>query len=646
MATPPLVLHADDGHADRLLEGLRLHVERMPLAFVALGPDLRVSDWNPAAESVFGFRRDEVLGRDPLGLMVPPAARPAVEAVFRQVRDGDPEAHSVNENVTKDGRVITCEWFNTRLTEPGGRFAGLVSMARDVTERLRAEDARHREREFLRAVLGSIEEAVFACDAQGTLTYANRPAQAILGEARPPVPLEEWTRLYRVLHTDLKTPMGPEDLPLLRALRGEAVRDVELVLDLGRGESQFLLASGQPLLDAEGNRLGAVVAVRDVTERRRLQEQHTQAQKMEAVGRLAGGVAHDFNNALTVITGYGHAVLGDLPADSPVRTHVAEMVKAGERAAELVRRLLAFSRKSVLAPRVLDLNEVVRGLEGMLRRLLGEDIDLVTSLRPCLGRVRADPGQLEQALINLAANARDAMPRGGRLTVETADLPAGEGRGPQVLLAVTDTGCGMTAEVRARAFEPFFTTKEKGRGTGLGLAMVHGFVRQSGGHVEAHSEPGHGTTFRLYLPRVQEEVAGRTPHPGPPAAPRGTETVLLVEDEEGVRALVRQVLRAGGYTVLEAGDGARALRVAEMHLRPIHLLLTDVVMPEMGGRELAERLLALHPAARVLFTSGYTDDALVRHGVLEDEVAFLHKPFTPADLARKVREVLDSPGTA
>jgi PAS domain S-box-containing protein len=500
-----------EAERDRLLERLRLHVERMPLAYVANDADIRVTDWNPAAEAVFGFRREEALGRDCLDLLVPPAARGQTDEVLRRLRAGDMEAHSVNENVTKDGRTILCEWFNTPLIDPSGRFVGVVSMAQDITER------------------------------------------------------------------------------------------------------------------------------------RRLEEQYTQAQKMEAVGRLAGGIAHDFNNALTVITGYGHVVLGELPADSPARPHVGEMVEAGERAAELVRRLLAFSRKSVLAPKVLDLNEVVRGLEGMLRRLLGEDIDLVARLQPGLGRVRADPGQLEQALFNLAANARDAMPRGGRLTVETADVPAGEGRGPQVLLAVTDTGCGMTAEVRARAFEPFFTTKEKGKGTGLGLAMVHGFVRQSGGQVEVCSEPGRGTTFKLYLPRAREEVAGRTPHPAPPAAPRGAETVLLVEDEESVRALVRQVLRGRGYAVLEAGDGARALRVAEIHLRPIHLLLTDVVMPGVGGRELAERLLALHPEARVLFTSGYTDDAVVRHGVLEEEVHFLHKPFSPADLAQKVREVLDAP---
>jgi CheY-like chemotaxis protein len=369
---------------------------------------------------------------------------------------------------------------------------------------------------------------------------------------------------------------------------------------------------------------------------------------MEAVGQLAGGIAHDFNNALTVICGLGHVVLGDLPADSPSRPHVAEMVKAGERAAALVRRLLAFSRKSVLADRVLDLNAAVLGLERMLRRVIGEDVELATRLQPGPGWVKADPAQLEQALVNLAVNARDAMPRGGKLTVETRDVeleeaPAGARPGRYALLAVRDTGCGMTAAVRARAFEPFFTTKGPGQGTGLGLAMVHGFARQSGGYVEADSAPGAGTTFRLYLPRAEGPAAAGRPHPAVPAARRGSETVLLAEDDPAVRAFCRQALRAEGYAVLEAAGGAEALRVAEGYLRPVHLLVTDVVMPGVGGRELAQRLAALHPEARVLFVSGYTDDAVVRHGVREGQVPFLPKPFTPADLARKVREVLDAP---
>jgi CheY-like chemotaxis protein len=336
-------------------------------------------------------------------------------------------------------------------------------------------------------------------------------------------------------------------------------------------------------------------------------------------------------------------VLGELPADNPSRPHVAEIVKAGARAAALVRRLQAYGHEAVPAPKVLDLNAVLGGLQGRLRRLLGEGVALVARLQPGLGRVRADPAQLEQALVSLAENARDAMPGGGRLTIETRDAGPGECRGPGVLLAVSDTGRGLTPEAKARLFEPFFTTKGAGQGTGWGLATVHWFARQSGGHVEVESEPGAGTTLRLCLPRAAGPAAAGQPHPAPAAAPRGSETVLLAEDDPAVRAFLGHALRANGYTVLEAGDAAEALRVAEVCLRPVHLLVSDVVMPAVGGRELAKRLAPLHPEMKVLFVSGYTDDTLVRLGLLEGQVHFLQKPFTPADLACKVREVLDAP---
>jgi CheY-like chemotaxis protein len=370
---------------------------------------------------------------------------------------------------------------------------------------------------------------------------------------------------------------------------------------------------------------------------------------MEAIGQLAGGVAHDFNNLLTVINGYADLVLGMLPAGE-ARDMVSEMARAGGRAATLTRQLLAFSRKTVLAPRVMDLNETVRDMGAMLRRLLGADIDL--SVRPGqgVGPVHADPAHLEQVILNLAVNARDAMPRGGKLTIEMREVEldrayassrAGVRPGGYVLLAVSDTGCGMTEEVRRHAFEPFFTTKPVGQGTGLGLATVYGIVKQGGGHVEVESEPGTGTTFKVYLPRAEADA---TPMPAPArfTAPRGTETVLLVEDDAAVRALGAQVLRAGGYEVLEAGDGGEALRVRSGHAGPIHLLVTDLVMPGLGGRPLAERLTARYPELKVLYLSGYTDDAAVRYGILRDHANFLQKPFSPTALARKVREVLDT----
>jgi PAS domain S-box-containing protein len=390
--------------------------------------------------------------------------------------------------------------------------------------------------------------------------------------------------------------------------------------------------------------------VRDLTEQRRLQEQLVQSQKMEAVGRLAGGIAHDFNNLLTVITSYSDLLLEDLAPSDPKRQDVEQVRHAADGAAALTRQLLAFSRQQVLAPRVVNLSHVVQGVEKMLRRVIGEDVDLVTSLDPEVGAVKADVGQLEQVLMNLAVNARDAMPTGGKLMLETAnvehdvDYAREQEASPVrrfVMLAVSDTGIGMDEATKARIFEPFFTTKEPGKGTGLGLATVYGIVHQSGGFIWVYSEVGRGTTFKIYLPEVDAPVSST----GAAAAtdlPRGTETVLVAEDSEAVRAVTRQVLERQGYTVLEAPHGNAALALAAAHDGPIHLLLTDVVMPGLSGRQLADELTKRRPATRVLYTSGYTDDAVVRHGVLEAGIAYLQKPFTSASLARKVRETLDA----
>jgi PAS domain S-box-containing protein len=390
--------------------------------------------------------------------------------------------------------------------------------------------------------------------------------------------------------------------------------------------------------------------VRDLTEQRRLQEQLVQSQKMEAVGRLAGGIAHDFNNLLTVITSYSDLLLEDLAPTDPKREDVEQVRHAADGAAALTRQLLAFSRQQVLAPRVVNLSAVVQGVEKMLRRVIGEDVDLVTSLDPDVGSVKADVGQLEQVLMNLAVNARDAMPAGGQVMLETAnieydpDYARDEAAGPArrfVMLAVSDTGIGMDEATKARIFEPFFTTKGPGKGTGLGLATVYGIVQQSGGYIWVYSELGRGTTFKIYLPEVDAP-----PEAAAVAAselPRGTETVLLVEDSEAVRAVARQVLERQGYTVLEAPRGDVALALAAAHDGPIHLLLTDVVMPGLSGRQVADQLTELRPDMQVLYASGYTDDAVVRHGVLEAGIAYLQKPFTTATLTRKVRETLDRP---
>ena len=383
------------------------------------------------------------------------------------------------------------------------------------------------------------------------------------------------------------------------------------------------------------------------------QDQLTQARKMEAVGRLAGGVAHDFNNLLTVMIGRSQLLLRRLETQDSVRPELELIQEAAGQAAELTRQLLAFSRKQVLRPTVLDLNRAVANLGAMLKRLIGEDIVLVTELAPTLGCVKADPGQIQQVVMNLAANARDAMPRGGRLTIETANVDldatyarrhAGVPPGPYVMLAVTDTGLGMAPETQAHIFEPFFTTKGPGQGTGLGLATVYGVVKQSDGHIWVYSEPGRGTTFKIYLPRVNATVTPEETDPnGAPLSP-GHETILLAEDAPAVRALARDVLQAQGYTVLEAQHGREALTIGEQHAGPIHLLLTDVVMPEMNGRELVERLAPIRPTTPILYMSGYTDNVVVHHGVLDRSAVFLEKPFTPAALVCKVRQVLDTNG--
>ncbi|NOT26774.1 MAG: response regulator [Acidobacteria bacterium] len=416
------------------------------------------------------------------------------------------------------------------------------------------------------------------------------------------------------------------------------------------GSVRWVLNSGTQIRDEAGAITRLSGLTHDVTERKELEAQFHQAQKMESVGRLAGGIAHDFNNLLTVINGISELVLAQVGKDDQVHADIQEIHRAGERAAVLTRQLLAFSRRQILVPRVMNVNTVVAGMESLLQRLLGADINLVVVSTQGVSNVNADPGQIEQVITNLAVNARDAMPQGGQLIIETQNVTIDEGYGRQhgvamptgsyVLLDVSDSGVGMDAATRARIFEPFFTTKGPGKGTGLGLSTVYGIVKQSHGFIWVDSEVGQGTSFKIYLPQVTAAAGADQPRPTVPSS-SGTETILLVEDDAGLCRLATRFLEPAGYTVLGAATGEEALRVLERHGEPVHLLLTDVVMPGMSGRGLADRIAQTRPGVKILYMSGYTDDIVVRHGVSEEQVPFLSKPFTAWELLQKVREVLD-----
>ncbi|MBI4643106.1 MAG: response regulator [Deltaproteobacteria bacterium] len=478
---------------------------------------------------------------------------------------------------------------------------------------------------------------------EGTFLLANPAIAAMFGYASP----EEFINTPAPqLCTD---PAEHQDLVDTLLTQGKVVGR-EMQLKRKDGTLFWGSITANMVKNNHGESLFIDGLIEDITLRKLLEDQLAQAQRMEAVGHLAGGVAHDFNNLLTAVIGHSEILLLELPPDEPLSEHVQEIMKAAERGNSLTRQLLAFGRRQILQPWVVNLNSIVTDMNKMLQRLIGEDIDVVPMLDPDLGLVKADPGQIEQIIMNLTLNARDAMPRGGKLTLETANVYLDEDDalthlkvkpGPYVMLAVSDSGVGMDAETQARIFEPFFTTKERGRGTGLGLSTVYGIVKQSGGHIWLYSEVGKGTIFKIYLPRVEEVFEPSRMRVAPVISSlQGEETILVVEDDDSLRAVISKVLQRYGYDVLTAGNGDEALAVCGSHEGPIHLLLTDVVMPRMSGRELAERLVHLHPETRVLYMSGYTDNAVVHHGVLAADLQFIQKPFKIIALLQKVREVL------
>ncbi|WP_238602802.1 hybrid sensor histidine kinase/response regulator [Fimbriiglobus ruber] len=601
----------------------------------------QVFDVNPFLANLLGYRHDELLGKElwEIGLFRDVESN---KAAFRTLQEKGYIRYDDLPLATKDGRPIQVEFVSNVYDV--GRDRVIQCNIRDITERKRTEDVlwmRNR-------VIGAVTQGILITDPKqpdNPIVYASPGFVQMTGY-----------KVGEVLGRNCRFLQGKDtDLEAVARVR-EAVRagepcTVEVLNYQKNGTPFWNELSVSPVRDETGILTHFVGVQVNVTERKKLEEKFRHVQKMEAIGQLAGGVAHDFNNLLTIINGYSEILLQSLPLDDPSRHMVTQIFKAGERSAGLTRQLLAFSRQQVLAPRVLVLNEIVTDTEQMLRRLLGEDVRLTTTLTPNLWAVRADPGQVEQVLMNLAVNAQDAMPTGGRLTIETRNVELDESyvqahpearSGPFALLSVTDTGNGIPPDVIARIFEPFFTTKEVGKGTGLGLATVYGIVKQSGGHVGVYSEVGVGTTFKVYLPRAERLPSGSMIARGLRVSPRGAETILLVEDDHGVRGLTRHVLSECGYTVLEAAEGDDAVRLATGRAAPIHLLITDVVMPGPGGLLVAERVTQRHPEVRVLFVSGYTDDAVIRHGILREGVNFLQKPFSPVALTFKVREVLDA----
>jgi len=603
---------------------------------------LRFLAVNESATVQYGYSKEEFLAMT-IEQIRPPEEVPKLREALATIT---PELlHSRGwRHLRKDGSEIHTESLSHHI-ELAGRPAFIV-LSMDVTERMAAETALDEQAGILRAVVDDSPLAIVIAAPDLTITRWNNAAVKQFG----------WTADEAI---------GQSLLMLMPENRLEEFYEQRRKLDEGaivtNFETQRLRRDGtlrdvsisKCALHANGRLSGIVSIVSDSTDRKRLEAQYRQAHKMEAVGQLAGGVAHDFNNLLTVIISYSQMLLAEFAEGSSGRSDVLEIKRAAERAALLTKQLLAFSRQHVLRPQILDLNLVIGDLEQMLRRLLREDISIVLTLDAALGPVAADPGQIEQIVMNLVVNARDAMPNGGRLSIETSNVrfdssyqvrasDALLAAGSYVVIAVSDNGSGMSPQVQARIFEPFFTTKRLHEGTGLGLSTVYGIVKQSGGYITVYSEIGHGTTFKVYIPLADAVIDSRGPDDGASTlATQGGETVLIVEDDDALRRVASRALQQCGYEVLVAADGAQALELCSQHERGLHLVVTDMVMPEMSGIELAERIALSYPEIKVLLMSGYTRDETARRGIASERYAFLEKPFTPSKLAAKVRELLD-----
>jgi two-component system cell cycle sensor histidine kinase/response regulator CckA len=597
-----------------------------------------------AYQRVLGYSADELKKSSGFEQIHPDDRAKVQEAAAEARRSG--EGKTLEYRIRhKDGSWRVLESTSSAILSKKGEPERLVIVNRDVTERKKTVEALRQSEVSFRSLVEEAPYGIYRVTEDGEFLRVNPALQKILGYESPDELLKTNLGLDVFRH--------PVDFRRLVELLGSVgeFKDVEVDWKRKDGIPITVRCSGRRLNEGPDGTPYFEAFAEDVTDRRVLERQLRMAAKMEAVGRLSGGIAHDFNNLLGVIIGYSQVLRRRLGSDNPLYEHADEVEKAAQRAVSLTRQLLAFSRQQILTPVVLDLNRLVSDMEKMLPRLLGEDIAVSIKLDPELGSVKADQGQVEQVVMNLAVNARDAMPEGGRLVITTANVELdqayarhhpGAKPGRCVMLAVTDSGIGMSSETLAHIFEPFFTTKEVGKGTGLGLATVYGVVKQSGGYLWVDSQLGKGASFQIFLPRIDEAVAPRSAGPSQEENLRGNETVLLVEDADALRKLARSFLLDHGFHVLPASNGEEAMEVARKHNGPIHLLLTDVVMPGMNGRALADKLLARLPQLKVVYISGYTDSFIAGHGVLEEGTHLLHKPFTEAALIRKIREVLDA----
>ena len=616
----------------------------------------RIELISPSVKTVIGYTPEQVLADQTL-VRIHPDDLPLLEHFW----------HFYHREKRFPENIITWRWFHAEghpiwiestymnLRDDFGKVIGCLSIARNVTDRHHAEQTLQRERDLLDAILATTVAGITVLSTDGKILFANRAAEEVLGLTRSTIEqmsynAEQWH------HTDVDGgPWPDENQPFRRVMTtGEPVFDVQHAIENDAGVRKILSINGAPIKNALGEITSLVFAVTDITERKRLEDQLRQAQKMEAVGRLAGGIAHDFNNILTVINGSCDILLTGLPPDHQLRHDAEQIQQAGQRAVTLTRQLLTFSRRQMLQPRILNLNDIVAGIEQLLRRLIGEDIELLVAVAAHPVMVRVDAGQIEQVLLNLAVNARDAMPHGGTLQIETDRIQVEEGTmqqqfahvspGSYAQLTVRDNGSGIEAAVKPYIFEPFFTTKPQGKGTGLGLATVHGIVTQSGGSIWFESEVGRGTQFTIVLPALM--LPDTTAHNYHDSATErnqsGSETILLAEDEDLVRQLTRRILMRSGYKVIEASNGEQALQAATSYEGKIHMLLTDVVMPGgMSGPQLATRLLTIRPDIKVLYMSGYTANEIGDFG-MHGGIELLNKPFTPTVLSNKIREILDA----